>query len=204
MVESAAGLGASSEAVGQTKPLKSLRKASAHWKMRRWTPRSPGESWRKCALSGCQRPPVTSLTIRQTSPITYSVDWGPPTRQLGSDDGRAIQLLGAYREHFGEEASDIGLPHRSRRVPYAGASAAARPRPRSPQMSIFDAARSRAAFPFQSSNRPLHSDEAAAIAVVDPDEQARAAASRLCESQGYRVLPFASGDAFCAPGRRIT
>jgi two-component system response regulator FixJ len=67
-------------------------------------------------------------------------------------------------------------------------------------MSIFDAAQSRAAFSYQSSTRRSQHDEAAAIAVVDPDEQALAAASRLCESEGYRVLPFASGDEFLRTG----
>jgi two-component system response regulator FixJ len=67
-------------------------------------------------------------------------------------------------------------------------------------MSIFDAAQSRAAFPFQSENGSIQDNEAAAIAVVDPDEQARAAASRLCKSAGYRVLSFASGDAFLSAG----
>jgi two-component system, LuxR family, response regulator FixJ len=67
-------------------------------------------------------------------------------------------------------------------------------------MSIFDAAQDRAAFPFQPSNRAAQQDEAAAIAVVDPDEKARTAASRLCRSAGYRVLPFASGDAFLSAG----
>jgi len=38
------------------------------------------------------------------------------------------------------------------------------------------------------------------IAVVDPDERARAAAVRLCESDGYRVLPFVSGDEFLSAG----
>lgn len=67
-------------------------------------------------------------------------------------------------------------------------------------MSRFDAAQSRAAFPFQSSDRPLPRDEAAAIAVVDPDRKARAAAARLCEGEGYHVLPFASGDEFLSAG----
>ncbi len=67
-------------------------------------------------------------------------------------------------------------------------------------MSIFNAAQSRAAFPYQSSNRPSQSEEVAAIAVVDPDAQARAAAARLCECDGYRVLPFASGDEFLRAG----
>ena len=67
-------------------------------------------------------------------------------------------------------------------------------------MRPLDAAQSRAAFPFQSSNRPLHSGEAAAIAVVDPDGRARAAATQLCERDGYRVLPFASGEEFLRAG----
>lgn len=46
----------------------------------------------------------------------------------------------------------------------------------------------------------MQHDEAAAIAVIDPDEQARAVASRLCEKAGYRVLPFASGDVFLGAG----
>jgi FixJ family two-component response regulator len=46
----------------------------------------------------------------------------------------------------------------------------------------------------------LQHQEAAAIAVVDPDEQARAAAAALCESAGYRVLPFASGAEFLGAG----
>ncbi len=36
--------------------------------------------------------------------------------------------------------------------------------------------------------------------MVDPDEQARAAAARLCERDGYRVLLFASGDEFLRAG----
>ncbi|HEX8621240.1 MAG TPA: response regulator [Allosphingosinicella sp.] len=40
----------------------------------------------------------------------------------------------------------------------------------------------------------------ALIAVVDPEEQARSAAVRLCESDGYRVLPFASADDFLQAG----
>jgi two-component system response regulator FixJ len=67
-------------------------------------------------------------------------------------------------------------------------------------MSIFDAAQSRVNFPFQSSNRPWQQDEVATIAVVDPDNRARAAASRLCEGAGYRVLPFASGEEFLIAG----
>jgi two-component system response regulator FixJ len=67
-------------------------------------------------------------------------------------------------------------------------------------MSIFNAVQSRADFPFQSSNRPLQHEEIATIAVVDPDEKARAAAARLCERDGYRVLPFASGDDFLSAG----
>jgi two-component system response regulator FixJ len=67
-------------------------------------------------------------------------------------------------------------------------------------MRASDAAQSRAAFPIQSSNRSLQHQEAAAIAVVDPDEQARAAAAALCESAGYRVLPFASGAEFLGAG----
>jgi two-component system, LuxR family, response regulator FixJ len=63
-------------------------------------------------------------------------------------------------------------------------------------MSKFDAAQSRAAFPFQFSNRPLQHDKTAAIAVVDPDEQARAAAARHCEREGYQVLLFASAEEF--------
>ncbi len=58
----------------------------------------------------------------------------------------------------------------------------------------------RPAFPFQPSNRLLQSEEVAAIAVIDPDEKARAAAARLCERDGYRVLPFASGDEFLSAG----
>ena len=67
-------------------------------------------------------------------------------------------------------------------------------------MSMFNAAQNRAAFPFQSSNKPEQLDDAAAIAVIDPDERARTVASRLCETQGYRVLQFASGDAFLGAG----
>lgn len=67
-------------------------------------------------------------------------------------------------------------------------------------MRPLDAAQSRAAFHFQCSNRPLQHEEAATIAVVDPDEQARAAAARLCERDGYRVLLFASGDEFLRAG----
>lgn len=67
-------------------------------------------------------------------------------------------------------------------------------------MSTFDTATSRAAFPFRPPNRPLQDHGTAAIAVVDPDEEARAAAVRLCESDGYRVLPFASGEEFLQAG----
>lgn len=67
-------------------------------------------------------------------------------------------------------------------------------------MRLLDAAQNRAAYPFQSSNRPLQSEEAAAIAVVDPDEKARTAAARLCRRAGYRVLPFAGGDEFLSAG----
>jgi two-component system response regulator FixJ len=67
-------------------------------------------------------------------------------------------------------------------------------------MSIFDAAQSRAAYSFRSANRPLRCSEAAAIAVIDPDEQARTDAVLLCESQGYRVRSFASGDEFLSAG----
>ena len=67
-------------------------------------------------------------------------------------------------------------------------------------MSIFNAARSRAAFPVRSPNRPWQQGEPDAIAVVDPDEQARTAASRLCQGHGYRVLPFACGEAFLGAG----
>jgi len=67
-------------------------------------------------------------------------------------------------------------------------------------MRPLDAAQSRAAFPFHAENRPWQHVEGAAIAVVDPDEQARAAAARLCEQDGYRVLPFASGDEFLRAG----
>jgi two-component system response regulator FixJ len=67
-------------------------------------------------------------------------------------------------------------------------------------MKISDARQRRAAFPLQASNRPAPREEPAAIAVVDPDPQARAVAARLCESEGYRVLPFASGDEFLSAG----
>jgi two-component system response regulator FixJ len=52
----------------------------------------------------------------------------------------------------------------------------------------------------------LQHDEAAAIAVVDPDKQARAAASALFRNEGYRVLPFASGEEFlrAGPPDRVT
>lgn len=39
-------------------------------------------------------------------------------------------------------------------------------------------------------------DEAATIAIVDGDDVARRLTARLLESEGYRILPFASGDAF--------
>lgn len=73
-------------------------------------------------------------------------------------------------------------------------------------MSIFDTAKDPGAFPLQSSTRSSRQHDAAAIAVIDPDERDRAAASRLCEGEGYRVLPFASGDAFlnAAPPARVT
>jgi two-component system response regulator FixJ len=67
-------------------------------------------------------------------------------------------------------------------------------------MSKNAAARSRAAFAFQTSNRPVQNDRAGAIAVVDPDEQARAAAARHCEREGYQVVEFASGDEFLSAG----
>lgn len=67
-------------------------------------------------------------------------------------------------------------------------------------MSKFNAAQSRAAIPFQSPDRWVQQDEASTIAIVDPDSKALAAASRLCEGQGYRVLPFASGDEFLSSG----
>lgn len=67
-------------------------------------------------------------------------------------------------------------------------------------MSISSAAQNQAALPFQTSNRHWQHDEPDALAVVDPDRQARAAASRLCEGAGYRVLQFASGDAFLDAG----
>jgi two-component system response regulator FixJ len=40
----------------------------------------------------------------------------------------------------------------------------------------------------------------ATIAVVDPDAQARSAAVDLCESEGYRVMAFASADDFLQAG----
>lgn len=67
-------------------------------------------------------------------------------------------------------------------------------------MNMFNTAQSRADFPFEASNRPLQSDDPALIAVVDPDRQARAAAARLCERGGYRVLSFASGEEFLNAG----
>src|SRR5687768_10800808 len=68
------------------------------------------------------------------------------------------------------------------------------------KMSPFDAARNRAVLPFESANRVMRDHEAAVVAVIDPDGQARAAASRLCEGEGYRVLPFASGEEFLRAG----
>lgn len=67
-------------------------------------------------------------------------------------------------------------------------------------MSIFDAAKNRDAFPFDFSTSCFQPDGAVVIAIVDADEQARAAAASLCEGEGYRVLPFASGDAFLKAG----
>ena len=67
-------------------------------------------------------------------------------------------------------------------------------------MTIIDKDQDRAAFPFRSSYSPAQHDRSAAIAVVDPDEQARAAALRLLASEGYRALPFASGDEFLGAG----
>ncbi|MET1109889.1 MAG: response regulator, partial [Allosphingosinicella sp.] len=46
----------------------------------------------------------------------------------------------------------------------------------------------------------MQQEEAAAIAVIDPDDRARTVASRLCEQAGYRVLPFARGDEFLSAG----
>jgi two-component system, LuxR family, response regulator FixJ len=66
-------------------------------------------------------------------------------------------------------------------------------------MSTFDAAASPAAFPLRSSAGPLQRN-AAAIAIVDPDEEVRTAAVSLCESEGYRALPFASADDFLRAG----
>lgn len=67
-------------------------------------------------------------------------------------------------------------------------------------MSRMNAAQNRAASPSQPLNRWLQDDKAPAIAVVDPDRQARATATRLCERAGYRVLPFASGEEFLGAG----
>lgn len=67
-------------------------------------------------------------------------------------------------------------------------------------MSIFDAAQRKNDFPSQSSNGPVQHEEAAAIAVIDPDDRARTIASRLCEQAGYRVLSFARGEEFLGAG----
>lgn len=66
-------------------------------------------------------------------------------------------------------------------------------------MSTFDAAKSPATFPLRSPAEPSRR-AATAIAIVDPDEDARTAAVSLCESEGYRVLPFASADEFLRVG----
>jgi two-component system, LuxR family, response regulator FixJ len=67
-------------------------------------------------------------------------------------------------------------------------------------MSRFDTAGCPAAFPLRPADGPLREGAAAAIAVVDPDEEARDAAVRLCESNGYRVLPFVNGEEFLRTG----
>lgn len=67
-------------------------------------------------------------------------------------------------------------------------------------MSISDPVQCGASFPFQSSNRRSQHDTAGTIAVIDPDSEARAAAARLCEGEGYRVLPFESADEFLSAG----
>lgn len=67
-------------------------------------------------------------------------------------------------------------------------------------MSTFDAATSPAASCFRTSTQPSQADETAAIAIIDPDEDARAIAVRLCEGEGYRSLPFASGEEFLQAG----
>jgi two-component system response regulator FixJ len=67
-------------------------------------------------------------------------------------------------------------------------------------MSIFDAAKSPSAFSFQSSLKPSQGEEVGAIVIVDPDEDDRAFAVRLCEGENYRVLPFASGEEFLRAG----
>jgi two-component system, LuxR family, response regulator FixJ len=65
---------------------------------------------------------------------------------------------------------------------------------------MIEAAPGQDSFPLQSSSGPWQQDEVATIAVVDPDPKARAAAARVCRSRGYRVLPFASGDALLSAG----
>jgi two-component system response regulator FixJ len=67
-------------------------------------------------------------------------------------------------------------------------------------MSISESAQFRIDNPFQSLNRGSQHNGAATIVVVDPDPQDRAVAARLCEREGYRVLPFASGEEFLCAG----
>ena len=59
---------------------------------------------------------------------------------------------------------------------------------------------SRSAGSRRSSHRPLPREDMGTIAIVDPDDEARNAAQRLCEGRGYRVLPFASGDELLRAG----
>lgn len=73
-------------------------------------------------------------------------------------------------------------------------------------MSTIDAAQSPAAFPPRTSAEPVSRPDAGAIAIVDPDEEARSAAINLCESEGYKVLAFGSADDFlhAGPLRHVT
>jgi len=73
-------------------------------------------------------------------------------------------------------------------------------------MKPLDVANCSTDIPVQSPNKSLWSAETPAIAIVDPDEQARADAARLCERGGYRVLQFASGEEFLGaePSDRVS
>lgn len=54
--------------------------------------------------------------------------------------------------------------------------------------------------PVRSADKSLWPAEAHSIAIVDADDEARTAAARLCEGEGYRVVPFASGNELLRSG----